>query len=1320
MAPSQPQPEINGHTHRPEAVGILTRTLIQSPVTHWLLHGRIRHRSFNDVLFVGDDIVHVREIGANGHLEHIATKDDFDAHIRAAAVLCIDTDAQDEEDFLVKQEPLWGDSADRIVPSDLLVLTLDTNELVFLYLDISNAESPIFIQQSPPLPTFDRTLFQPGEHLAIDDAARAMAVAAFQREVIVYSLKTKAEILEQIRSRDPNWCPIALKHALQVDGIIRHVEFLIPPDSDSDHVLLLLVIVDERRTKAVLVDWHYSSGLQHRQQHQPQPLFPARSVSSLLIPLRNANFLIVTGEDIRRYKDISTGSIDGQTLHSLTTRDPQDAGISPQRPIYTSWCRPVRNKAARRDKDHLYLVREDGQVELLVANVDGTMSSTSAGHLQCHVGRAFASVGTDRTPDIFAVAGETSTGRVISIGQFPSSTGRVEELGWLETMSMELIETIPNWASATDMITSRLPQSHARPSRSRDGIFVTSGKQPYGTVTELRHGLEVRLSGIVELPDELPGVTAIWIVPMPTSTSLLLFMTTPNTTLCFECDETLGLSHRDEQEASAFDLGHRTLAAAITQGGTIVQVTEKAIVETLSLAQNFEDTSTFPCDEGVRYICADIDVINSRAITVEESRSGHALCSRACGLSNDETSEGVSATVLRTELLCPVLALATTHLDTLSLAAVATSDSELLISFISDADIREAARITLPAADGEAALCDHLMVLRSEHSGELLLVGGTRDGRLLTAVLRPDASGTVTCIDRHAVPCGTSAVKLMSLLDHPSTACMTVGIDTCLLSWDGQSARSLSIQSMWLADKADPTLAQSTISAISRFPSLDFAVSPLSGSLAMVSGKELLFGDLQTKPAAVPRHLPISGTPNRLIYAEQLRSIVVASLHCRVREFASPSGPEERRQIWPVIDFIPSRGLEPSCSHDMQPGERVFALLEWSYVQDGRTYPFVLVGGSYIKRNGSQGGRVTYLRPGLEKWSVNNVQEEKVVRFDAPVYALSLYDTLTYVVCYGRHVCLYRFSATERRWAELCSPYALANPGTHISTNAPLIYISTLEDSIITLRLDISPAAIGADQADQGGATATLHPVASSPCADRSLSHLVLPISESGETDDGKSSISLVSTRDRQIVGLTARSPTAEQSINTTGEQILFRAHMLRSLTRLRKTSIRPKWKDKDVEGIKFDDIVGVASDGALVGIAILEENLWKRLSWLQRLCEWSELISPHSCQDPLYDAADTGHARDERALPAGLARANVHEVMLRTSIEQEADRHIDGNVLARLLQRGGGATLKHIMREIANRDDHIGEWMAQHLEEEMAMADQAMAQLKLLLERWI
>jgi hypothetical protein len=1313
--------------------GLLTRTIAQSPVIRWILHARIRRKQYNDVVFVGDHFIQVKQVRNHGNLELVATKNDFDARIRAARTFSNVTES-DDDDFLVKTED--EDRRDERTPPQCIVLTTDMNDLLFIHLADAGNGDYRFVQQSCPMPTFNRTLFQPGEHLAIDPYSRALAVAANEREVVIYSAKAKERIQHEMRTADQNWCPISAQRPLQVDGVIQHIDFLYPPLDDNgshneDQVILLLIIVNERRIRAEWIEWNLTSDLHHAIHHGGQPLDMSNSVPNLMIPLRNAAFLLINGTTVTKWNDILCGAATPVPMHTAADLDAAHPGASPRRPAWTNWCRPVRGSAAHNDTDYLYLIREDGQVYLFQIQ-QKELDTSHAGDFDCHVGSAFASLGSARDPDILAIAGDMSTGCIQSIGSWFSPLSLAER-SRSATMDMELIETIPNWASVTDMVTSTLP---GKAQRTRDAVFVTSGRQPYGAITELRRGLEARLSAYFEL-EGLRSVTGVWALPFASVGHILLLLSSPAGTRLLSVSADADMENIEEVDGTeiALDSEHTTLAAAITSDGKIIQITDRSICISPGTSANFEDCARIECRAGESIAAAAIDTSLSIALVARKSDSGGLACElTSYKLRSDEhyvSGDAQIQIIGSCALLSEPLALATAPRKDKAVVFVANADAQLEVFTVGHTgEIEEmASRTLLHSAEGPN-LCDSIVVLQSDAQVKLsepmyIVICGLRHGGIYTVVVdsnSKDYLGAEVMRDF-----SNSKVKLTQPSGDNCTAYAMSGTDTCLLTWDGKGISSLQIQSIWTSDKLRPELPQGAVAACNHMPPEHLLSSPdLAGSLVMISGDEFLVTTLERTPTTVPRQITVSGTPNRLIYAEEQRCLVSAAMKYDTKAFPSsmPHGkPEERRQIWPVIDFVSSRSSAPSYTYEMQPGERVYALLEWSYKQsEDKKYSFILVGGSYTRASGSVRGRITFLQPSNKSWEVVNVKEGRSLNFDAPVYALALLDDLTFIACTGRNIVASRFSEGERKWEQICAPVQIASPGVYITTTGPVAYISSNADSMVKATL-IEQTTSG-EQGSEGQYHYKLQVQTMGPRAESLLSHLVLPpASEVAATQARQETQNVTSalmmTKYGQVVAL-----KHDSSKRINAGDLLFEAQLPRSLTRIRQCYIRPRWKADPPDGVIIDNLLGCAADGTLVGIALLSQDLLRRLSWLQRLCEWSGEISPHSWQMPAYSVTEGMYARDERAMPAGLIGGGRREdVVMRTSKPRLQDGHVDGDVLARLLEGGNEKAkdrLRRVMEEIAAREDRAGEWMRAHLEMDIETMEEVVEVLQRLLDMWM
>ena len=161
-------------TRAPITAGILTRTLLRSPVVNWILPARIRHKYKNDVLFIGQDFVAIKRLFSDSHLEDVTVKSDFGSTIRSARVVGIPVKLPEPAgvDAIIKvKEPdemdIDGDSPSQL-PPQILVLALESQVLVFLYAFDDKDNRIQYITGQRALPAQRSYLEQLGKHMAID------------------------------------------------------------------------------------------------------------------------------------------------------------------------------------------------------------------------------------------------------------------------------------------------------------------------------------------------------------------------------------------------------------------------------------------------------------------------------------------------------------------------------------------------------------------------------------------------------------------------------------------------------------------------------------------------------------------------------------------------------------------------------------------------------------------------------------------------------------------------------------------------------------------------------------------------------------------------------------------------------------------------------------------------------------------------------------------------------------------------------------------------------------------------------------------------
>ena len=175
----------------PPTVGILTQTIVRSPVIRSIIPARIRHQSKNDVIYVYENYVVVKELSGGERikdvafsevvLEDVITISDFDSTIRAARIIGLPRQGQIPcypgiywDPINVSQRPGTPPEIkpeilhDHQMAPQILVLCLESRMLVFLFAYYDVQENVHFRSRNWPLPPKPSFLEELGEHLAVD------------------------------------------------------------------------------------------------------------------------------------------------------------------------------------------------------------------------------------------------------------------------------------------------------------------------------------------------------------------------------------------------------------------------------------------------------------------------------------------------------------------------------------------------------------------------------------------------------------------------------------------------------------------------------------------------------------------------------------------------------------------------------------------------------------------------------------------------------------------------------------------------------------------------------------------------------------------------------------------------------------------------------------------------------------------------------------------------------------------------------------------------------------------------------------------------
>lgn len=174
--PTEPMRERRGEADNMRAskpdgpkAGLFTQTVIPSPIIQWIMPVRLRSKHRNDVAFIGERRLQIKEAVSSVHLENAVAKTDFDANIRAAKVINVGTELPWESQMKFGAGNMAADNDPELqenFPPQILLLSLDSRELVFLY--YSGSDLGRFIHYRRPLPSDVSSFERFGHRIAVD------------------------------------------------------------------------------------------------------------------------------------------------------------------------------------------------------------------------------------------------------------------------------------------------------------------------------------------------------------------------------------------------------------------------------------------------------------------------------------------------------------------------------------------------------------------------------------------------------------------------------------------------------------------------------------------------------------------------------------------------------------------------------------------------------------------------------------------------------------------------------------------------------------------------------------------------------------------------------------------------------------------------------------------------------------------------------------------------------------------------------------------------------------------------------------------------
>ncbi|CAO1600283.1 hypothetical protein XANCAGTX0491_003978 [Xanthoria calcicola] len=1301
-------------------LGILTRTLIRSPVVKSIIPARVRHRSRNDVVFVYDDAVVIKEVLGGERIEHnpfqeisledVVEKKDFDSPIRAARILGLPREPKVSRfpgKFWSKENPHRSQSPSEIkpdplheneVPPQILVLTLASRNLLFLFAYHDVHERVHFSSNVWPLPAQAEEIQELGVHLAVDPKSRAMAVGAHENRVVIYTLKSMEQIRKEVQGQNgldaKNFMPIHEENFTEVDGVILKMEFLHPSKGDEHHVILLLVISKGQGSLLVRFEWDCRAGLSMFERKPSQALAKSTRLPHLLIPLTyGTSFALVFANQITVYKDILAGNAKGQSIPLETVEPWEEPQGSNRLPIWTQWARPMRStKRPDLEIDNIYLCRGDGVVyyiDIKESSIPMISSQCSACAVRASLSSAFATLDLgDESNDALIAAGEMGDGG----------------MWYLKPRGpLELVGTIRNWTPLGDMTTARVngPSSNLAGTNSqiwqRDKrLFACTGRGPrHGAITEIRIGTEaVKLGPTIELGELADnGILDLWAMPVRSHNGIYLMISRPTETELMLLRSSIENPQETPQAASEIEelnLNERTIAAGSTAEGFLVQVTPSSINAIaqehgiLPLAWHCEEASITAASFLTIPSRTTVLLIVFRKYNDLYLHHGH-FGSQGGRIVFEELGEPV-------RLQSEASSLALYWVENRILAFVGTLAATLQI-YAANAGSSLSPYFEY-SFDDPFSICDSLAVLitkiQAVGCGEVedgqLVVCGLRNGTVRTLWFDGGNDGGNNGGNRNIFGTGRSPLSLCESLIFGSTSVKVMADSTrnsrafaaceqtvCTLEYLGGASPTnpAIINKLWLTDPNSQVFQQSPLTGLTQASSNvpQGCSKYAAGSLFYLTGSRLVLVavSLSPNPEMVPRRLSLGGTPTTVLYSERFRKLIVMYNTTDVQDPRSPLRRGiglQHRAPQPAIAFIDPDGdptrlaqdekdvrnvLEASC---VLPGEKFLGLMEW-FPTDGTEQYHMLVVNTATGQAGSQRGigRLLFFRPVQN--AVGDVTLTQKIDLDhkAEICAVAPYGDSSLVYGCGNDI-FFRFLDVKHKRFKQLMKLTLRSPAVHISVQGLNIHVSTESygHHILSVGED-KLVPLWADRTSRTGAH-----------------HLVAP----------EQSLIITTDLECRIAGLW--QPPKPQLGRTT--PLIFEAFLPRSITKLcrvrrqerrfqvnqlerqisSQTSPGNGMKEMKDENVAWEEkylprdyMLGTSEDGTVYQLSLLDEASWRLLAFIQNMAMREPQICPHP------------HPR-------------LRDRDLEPSMARKQDMHIDGDILIRFLERGSRTLLTKML----------------------------------------
>ncbi|KAI0441778.1 mono-functional DNA-alkylating methyl methanesulfonate N-term-domain-containing protein [Xylaria telfairii] len=1257
---------------KPPNYGVLTKTVIKSPIVRWVLPVQLRSSRFNDVALVGDQSVQICELGSDLQLQPIA-KVDFGSKIRNCRVMgthgylrTIREDVQANYNRNGNSDTNFSSPSTSPAPSrdidifqQMLVLVLCSGELVFLIMNLTALGDWEFVPSHFPIIDNDEDgkkggmLVDPGFHMTMSPDGRYLTLACSENLLITYQLESIEKLRSQHARRRP-MRPIQSVKSRAMKGVIYKLDFLHPGPEKASLVVLLIITVQSGVLKLATYEWEsFQDAL--IEEKSGYRLDEIDGLPILIIPLTVCcQFLIIREHSMAICSNILSGPPD------FFPFEPADRGKTAwhhgtHNPMWTAWTRPLREGSYHTDTDMIYLAREDGWINSLQISRESDVEGIYMGPLECNIDSGFASLSTHHG-EIIIAGGDDGPGAI-----------------WLlhPRGNPMRISSLPSWSPTVDLILTKDAIGHSnsahkkipkRPSIAKlhghvpapDKTFVCSGRDKSGAIVELRYGIQAKIGLDLSYTSLIKNFWAIPSFDGTPEAGFFFLLALPENSALLHVSHDLEVSEKT-QDTVDFDLLSTTLAVHISRN-LVIQITA-AHITILSPTSCYQHSISDMIEGPPATIIDSAVTAETLALSVYSQSMFKILV-----FTLDETRFVLTHTIDNLDGDVTALSLTTLSVGFCVLASILNKEMSALVVFplhspqpggqtLSDTQ-QETIRLDIQGGEDADSTVIHA-VNSIVYLGDEKIVIGKRNGDVLTIRLKDDQQTgrrlTVTRTNHFGVS-SSRVFKGMVFDTGPSTlVCNDAGL-AIMKEGDGQSDVGCfeEISRIWLTDANEPHAPSPTVSSVARLHEI-----PGYGdsTWAMLAGSRILITELQPDPAPIPRHMPIDGTPLEILYSERLEALVavvkksgIPSLHF----FDPVTGTDLSHPIRKVSDQDDEQHVDVEYITSLGDSDvRIASLMSWRYKN---IYEWFVI----LARSGHSQGRLLVVSAKQELVATTTGTSRKIrfwTQFHRKIkdglLRCGTTDDDGLFLNFGKTL---EYHVIEEKKFKTAMRYDLPSPATSLEVIDGNLHVLTTHHSVIILDYKSNAALKGqrmvelhTDEITRNG----LHWIDVGPFVGA----------------DGQHKLILVSDPMCGVYGLW----TSGQNSDNSNFRLVFKLQLTVSIRKFVSGYTRQRWARDgpryELQQAPLDrrQILGLAIDGSLTQFSILREDTWRLLRYIQNLAMTSKDVCPVPGR---YDIT-----ADMTLDPALLSKAMMH---------------IDGDILQQCLE-------KRILERVVSTSEQIG-----------------------------